>query len=300
MVKRPARFWHRTLFRLSWFKGFSTYRSKTCWFLRMAVRRTSFFYLIVEETNRYARQKLARSAARFDKWTDVKKRKLKAYIGLCIIMGINTLPRIAMNWSSNCYIGNIGVRETMTKNQFEEISQYMHFSDSTQEPQWGDDDYDRSFEVCRIMNMVLSNLKWVYDPSKECQSMKEWLHIKAAFPFDSWCQLSPLNTALKFGWLPMQKKVTSQILLFTSAMQKITTVEFTVLAMMLSWKWQSPFKIITGTFFPTIFSQIRGFLITFFPKTHMHMERCIVIVRTCHLVRNTNSGSEKWRSTCFY
>ena len=87
MVKRPARFRHQTLFRLSWFKGSSTYRSKTCWFLRMAVRRTSFFYLIVEETNRYARQKLVRSAARFDKWTDVKKRKLKAYIGLCIIMG---------------------------------------------------------------------------------------------------------------------------------------------------------------------------------------------------------------------
>ena len=151
--------------------------------------------ILADPDNRYARQKLARSAARFDKWTDVKKRKLKAYIGLCIIMGINTLPRIAMNWSSNCYIGNIGVRQTMTKNHFEEISQYMHFSDSTQEPQWGDDDYDRLFEVCRIMNMVLSNLKWVYDPSKECQSMKEWLHIKATFPFDSWCQLSPLNTA---------------------------------------------------------------------------------------------------------
>ena len=95
----------------------------------MAVRRTSFFYLIVEETNRYARQKLARSAAKVAKWTDVNKRELKAYFGLCIIMGINTLPRIAMNWSSNCYIGNIGVRETMTKNRFEEISQYMHFSE---------------------------------------------------------------------------------------------------------------------------------------------------------------------------
>ena len=47
----------------------------------------------------------------------------------------------------------------MTKNLFEEISQYMHFNDSTQEPQRGDDDYDRLFKVCRIMNMVLSNFK---------------------------------------------------------------------------------------------------------------------------------------------
>ena len=42
MVNRPARFRQRTLFWLSWFKGSSTYRSKTCWFLRIAVRRTSF------------------------------------------------------------------------------------------------------------------------------------------------------------------------------------------------------------------------------------------------------------------
>ena len=104
------------------------------------------FDLTVEETNRYARQKLARSAARLAKWTDVNKQELKAYFGLCIIMGINTLPRIAMSWSSNHYIGNIGVQETMTKNLFEEISQYMHFSNSTQQPQHGHDDYDRLFE----------------------------------------------------------------------------------------------------------------------------------------------------------
>ena len=56
----------------------------------------------------------------------------------------------------------------MTKNLFEEISQYMHFSDSTQEPQRGDDDYDRLFKVRRIMNMVLSNFKQVYKNTYAC------------------------------------------------------------------------------------------------------------------------------------
>ena len=137
----------------------------------------------MEETNRYARQKLARSAARLTKWTDVNKQELKAYFGLCIIMGINTLPRIAMSWSSNRYIGNIGVQETMTKNLFEEISQYMHFSDSTQEPQRGDDDYDRLFKVCRIMNMVLSNFKRVYDPSKNTSINEGMIAYKGRLSF---------------------------------------------------------------------------------------------------------------------
>ena len=70
------------------------------------------FDLIVEETNRYARQKLARSAARLAKWTDVNKRELKAYFGLCIIMGINTLPRIAMNWSSRRLLQRIALRKS--------------------------------------------------------------------------------------------------------------------------------------------------------------------------------------------
>ena len=47
----------------------------------------------------------------------------------------------------------------MTKNRFEEISQYIHFSDSTQESQRGDDDYDHLFKVRRIMNMGLSNFQ---------------------------------------------------------------------------------------------------------------------------------------------
>ena len=71
------------------------------------------FDLIVEETNRYARQKLARSAARLAKWTDVNKRELKAYFGLCIIIGINTLPRIAMNWSSRRLLQRIASRKSV-------------------------------------------------------------------------------------------------------------------------------------------------------------------------------------------
>ena len=53
-------------------------------------------------------------------------------------------------------------------------------------------------------------------------------------------------------------------------------------------KMTAPFLNNYRHIFSTIFSQVRGFLITFLPKTHMHVERCIVIVRTCHLARNTS------------
>ena len=53
-------------------------------------------------------------------------------------------------------------------------------------------------------------------------------------------------------------------------------------------KMTAPFLNNYRHIFSTIFPQVRGFLITFLPKTHMHVERCVVIARTCHLARNTS------------
>lgn len=110
----------------------------------------------------------------------------------------------------------------------------MHFSDSTQEPQRGDDDYDRLFKVRRIMNMVLSNFKQVYDPSKNMSIDEGMIAYKGRLSLRQFMPAKPTKYVIKVGWLPMQKTVMSQILLFTSAKQKITAVEFTVLATMLS------------------------------------------------------------------
>ena len=66
-----------------------------------------------------------------EQWKDITSEEMRAYFGLCIIMGINSLLRIAMYWSSDSFIGNMGIQNVMTKNRFEAISQFLHFSDST-------------------------------------------------------------------------------------------------------------------------------------------------------------------------
>lgn len=60
--------------------------------------------------------------------------------------------------------------------------QYMHFSHSTNEPQRGDDDYNRLF-IHRIMYMVLSNLKHVYEPSKPMSIDKGMIAYKGHLSF---------------------------------------------------------------------------------------------------------------------
>ena len=70
------------------------------------------------------------------------KPEFKAYLGLCIMMGIVVLPQVADYWSKDIFLENRGIKAVMTKNRFKEISQYLHFSDSASEPKKGEWNYD--------------------------------------------------------------------------------------------------------------------------------------------------------------
>ena len=118
----------------------------------------SIMDIIVTETNRYARQKLA-NTPRLEKWKDITKQELRAYFGICIIMSINNLPRIAMYWSTDPFIGNTGIQSVMARNRFEELSQYLHFTNSETEPPRGDANFDRLFKIRPILSIVLNNIQ---------------------------------------------------------------------------------------------------------------------------------------------
>lgn len=79
--------------------------------------------IIPREINRYARQKLEGQA--LDKWQDVTLNEIKAFLGVCIVMGVNSLPSTAESWSSDPFLGNEGIQKVMTKNRFENISQFF-------------------------------------------------------------------------------------------------------------------------------------------------------------------------------
>ncbi|KAL9977680.1 hypothetical protein ACROYT_G015112 [Oculina patagonica] len=88
--------------------------------------------VIVTETNRYDPQKLEGEA--LDKWQDVTLNEIKAFLGVCIVMGVNHLPSTADCWSSDPFLGNEEIQKVMPKNRFENGSRFFHFNDSSMEP----------------------------------------------------------------------------------------------------------------------------------------------------------------------
>ncbi|KAK3750301.1 hypothetical protein QZH41_001777 [Actinostola sp. cb2023] len=101
---------------------------------------------IVAETNRYARQKLTTAPDRLAKFTEVTRLEMKAYFGVRIIMGMVRLPSIAAYWCTDDFFGNVGIKKVMTKNRFQEITSYLHFNDSTQEPPREAATFDRLYK----------------------------------------------------------------------------------------------------------------------------------------------------------
>ena len=129
--------------------------------------------LVIEETNRMARQKLAEKPERLVQWHDISRPEFMAYLGLSIIMGINKLPRFSDYWTSDPFLENRGVKSVITKNRFEQICQYLYFSDSSLEPKKGTPGYDRLFKCRQIITNVVSNIQSAYYLFKTSRSMKE-------------------------------------------------------------------------------------------------------------------------------
>ncbi|KAK3750318.1 hypothetical protein QZH41_010822, partial [Actinostola sp. cb2023] len=152
---------------------------------------------IVEETNRYARQSVANNPRRSAIWKDVTKPEMKSYFGICVIMGVNVLPKVADYWKDDPFLGNEGIKRVMTRNRYQEISQFLHFADSTLTPARGDVGYDRLYKVRPILNAVLENIQMCYYPSKNIAVDEGMIAFKGRLGFRQYMPAKPTKYGIK-------------------------------------------------------------------------------------------------------
>ena len=160
---------------------------------------------IVEETNRYARQSLQSNARCLVAWKDITKPEMKAFFGICVIMGINQLPRIADYWKDDPFIGNEGIKRTMPRNCFQEISQFLHFADSTKNPARGEKGYDRLFKVRPVLNATLENSQRCYSPNKHIAVDEGMIAFKGRLSFWQYMPAKPTKYGIKV-WMAADSK----------------------------------------------------------------------------------------------
>ena len=150
---------------------------------------------IVRESNLYASQKL--SAERFAKFSAISLAELKAFLGICIVMGVNTLPKTADYWSTDPYLGNDGIKRVMTKNRFEELSRFLHFNNSEEEPPKTDPRFDRLYKVRPVLEYFNRKMLEVYQPGKNLSVDETMIAFKGRLAFRQYMPNKPIKYGIK-------------------------------------------------------------------------------------------------------
>ena len=152
---------------------------------------------IVEESNRFARQKLAAKPDKLERWFNITLPELKAYLGIAIIMGINYNPRTAMYWSADEFYCNPGIKKIMPRNRFDEIKRFLHFSDSSKQVQRGEEGYDRLYKVRCLLDHCKKSFKESYNPRKNLSVDEGMIAFKGHLSFRQYMPAKPTKYGIK-------------------------------------------------------------------------------------------------------
>ena len=111
--------------------------------------------------------------------------------------GINDLPIIADYWSSDIFIGNDGIKQMMIKNRFEEISQFFHLNNSSEEHARGKENFDRLYKCRPALTSILRNAQRCYSPKKNISIDEGMKAFKGGLSFRQYLPAKPTKYGIK-------------------------------------------------------------------------------------------------------
>ena len=130
-----------------------------------------FWNHITNETNRYAHQVLhskeLKPKSRFHSWCDVSVPEMKAFLSLHLSMGLVDKPEIEDYWATFWLTYTPGFGKVMSRNRFQMILSFLHFSDNNEYVRSGEPGHDKLFKVRPVIEKIIPRFAEVYSPLKE-------------------------------------------------------------------------------------------------------------------------------------
>ncbi|XP_033730112.1 piggyBac transposable element-derived protein 4-like [Pecten maximus] len=158
------------------------------------------FSAIARHTNNYARWRLETENRGDPKWPDTNSAEIKAFIGINVLMGIQYMPETDMYWSSDDYLGNIGVKNVMPCNRFQKLSQYFHVSDRENEPVRGHENYDKLYKVRETIDHVSKTFLDRYRHSCNISVDEAMVKYTGRLSFRQYMPAKPIKCGIKI-WM---------------------------------------------------------------------------------------------------
>lgn len=157
---------------------------------------------IVEQTNLYAAQFISKqdtlpARSRVNGWKQVVQDDIRRYIGLTILMGLNSLPSIHDHWSTNVLYYNPVYSAVMSRNRYQIISKFIHFANNLEFNQ-NDPNRDRLFKIRPLLTYLLNKFQEVYYPTMKVSIDEQLLLHKGNLHFKQYIPNKRARFGIKF------------------------------------------------------------------------------------------------------
>lgn len=122
--------------------------------------------MIAEQTNLFASQNITarqtKPGSRSHSWKSTNKTEIKQFLGLVLFMGVVKLPKSAYYWSKDKILGQTFPATVMSRNRFELLLQYLHFSDNLSV-----DRNDRIAKIRPLIDALNATFQKYYSPKED-------------------------------------------------------------------------------------------------------------------------------------
>lgn len=157
---------------------------------------------IAENTNKY--EKYVTAQKRITKpdyvekhWNGIDVPLLKAYHGICIIMGILGGRRYKSFWSTDPYLTNIGISNVMPCRMYTKICEFLHISSREDEHPRGHPEYDKLGKIRWFIDELNRKFATLYHVEK-CVSLDEAIvGFSGRCKFLQWNPAKPVKRGIK-------------------------------------------------------------------------------------------------------
>ena len=153
------------------------------------------FDMIVEETNRYARQCIARKPD--PKWKDTSREEMQAFFGLHVLFGYHNLPKASLYWSKDEILGVAFVKRVMPRDRFDKLQQYLHLNNNENAILRGQPNHDKLFKVRPFLEAVVKACREEYRPRQNLAVDEAMVAFKGQLSMKQYVPLKPIKRGIK-------------------------------------------------------------------------------------------------------
>ena len=113
-----------------------------------------------------------------------------------ILMGIK-LPEVRDYWSNSEYLHYSPITDRITRDRFEQITRYLHFTENDTLPVRGEEGYSRTQKVDPVISALKQNFQAAYYPNREVSIDGAMIPFKGQSSMKQYVPLKPVKRGFK-------------------------------------------------------------------------------------------------------